>query len=63
MLAKFAAVLGPLLMGLVAILTGNQRLSILALAVFFILGAWLLARVPDEAALAQHRSGLEAGRE
>jgi len=56
-------VLGPLLMGLVAILTGNQRLSILALAVFFILGAWLLARVPDEAALAQHRSGLEAGRE
>ncbi|MGA2024461.1 MAG: MFS transporter [Steroidobacteraceae bacterium] len=45
MLAKFAAVLGPLLMGVVAIATGNQRLSILALALFFILGAWLLSRV------------------
>jgi UMF1 family MFS transporter len=63
MLAKFAAVLGPLLMGVVAILTGNQRLSILALALFFILGAWLLARVPDEATLAQRGSGLEAQRE
>jgi UMF1 family MFS transporter len=64
MLAKFAAVLGPLLMGLVAILTGNQRLSILVLALFFILGAWLLARVPDEATLGGSAAlGLEAGRE
>jgi len=47
MLAKFAAVLGPLVMGVVAITTGNQRLSILALLVFFIGGAWLLSRVPD----------------
>ena len=47
MLAKFAAVLGPLAMGIVAIGTGNQRLSILVLAVFFIGGAWLLARVRD----------------
>jgi UMF1 family MFS transporter len=46
MLAKFAAVLGPLVMGVVAITTGNQRLSILALTIFFVLGAWLLARVP-----------------
>jgi len=46
MLAKFAAVLGPLLMGVVAITTGNQRLSILVLALFFVVGAWLLARVP-----------------
>jgi len=46
MLAKFAAVLGPLVMGVVAITTGNQRLSILALTVFFVLGAWLLSRVP-----------------
>ena len=64
MLAKFAAVLGPLLMGLVAILIGNQRLSILVLALFFILGAWLLARVPDEATLGGSAAlGLEAGRE
>jgi MFS transporter, UMF1 family len=46
MLAKFAAVLGPLVMGVVAITSGNQRLSILALTVFFVLGAWLLSRVP-----------------
>jgi len=47
MLAKFAAVLGPLAMGIVAIATGNQRLSILVLEVFFIGGAVLLARVRD----------------
>jgi UMF1 family MFS transporter len=47
MLGKFAAVLGPLMMGLVAVLTGNQRLSILVLAVFFIGGAVLLHRVRD----------------
>jgi MFS transporter, UMF1 family len=46
MLAKFAAVLGPLAMGVVAFATGNQRLSILVLEVFFIGGALLLARVP-----------------
>jgi len=49
MLAKFAAVLGPLVMGVVAIATGNQRLSILALTLFFVLGAWLLSRVPGGA--------------
>jgi UMF1 family MFS transporter len=46
MLGKFAAVLGPLALGAIAILTGNQRLSILVLALFFIGGALLLARVP-----------------
>jgi UMF1 family MFS transporter len=44
MLGKFAAVLGPLAMGLVAMLTGNQRLSILVLEFFFIGGGVLLAR-------------------
>jgi MFS transporter, UMF1 family len=55
MLAKFAAVLGPLVMGVVAITTGNQRLSIVALTLFFVVGAWLLSRVPDDA-----RSALSA---
>jgi UMF1 family MFS transporter len=50
MLAKFAAVLGPLVMGVVAITTGNQRLSIVALTLFFVIGAWLLSRVPGGAA-------------
>lgn len=55
MLAKFAAVLGPLVMGLVALLTGNQRLSIVVLALFFIVGAWLLSRVrlADQDAIAR----------
>ena len=48
MLGKFAAVLGPVLMGMVSLLTGNPRLSILSLLVLFVGGALLLARV-DEA--------------
>ena len=48
MLGKFAAVLGPVLMGAVSWLTGNPRLSILSLLVLFISGALLLTRV-DEA--------------
>ena len=50
MLAKFAAVLGPLVMGVVAVLTGSQRLSIVALTLFFVIGAWLLSRVPEQTA-------------
>lgn len=48
MLGKFAAVLGPVLMGGVSLLTGNPRLSILSLLVLFVGGALLLLRV-DEA--------------
>jgi UMF1 family MFS transporter len=44
MLGKFAAVLGPVAMGAVAILTGSQRASILVLIVFFIGGGLLLRR-------------------
>ncbi len=47
MLGKFAAVLGPLVVGIVAATTGNPRLSILALIAFFIIGILLLARVPE----------------
>jgi UMF1 family MFS transporter len=54
MLAKFAAVLGPVAMGVVAVTTGNQRLSILVLILFFVIGGWLLSRVraPDAASRA-----------
>lgn len=48
MLAKFAAVLGPIAMGVVARVTGNQRLSILVLLTFFVGGGLLLARVRNE---------------
>lgn len=47
MMGKFAAVLGPTVVGVTAQLTGNPRVAILALLVFFIVGAVLLARVRD----------------
>ncbi len=47
MLGKFAAVLGPLAMGAVALVSGSQRASILVLIVFFVLGGLLLARARD----------------
>jgi UMF1 family MFS transporter len=42
MLGKFAAVIGPFLMGWVAHLTGSSRISILAILVLFLIGAVLL---------------------
>ena len=47
MLGKFAAVLGPLVVGVVALATGNPHLSIMVLALFFIAGAALLSRVRE----------------
>ncbi|MDO9451879.1 MAG: MFS transporter [Stagnimonas sp.] len=48
MLGKFAAVLGPLVVGATAAITGNPRLAIFALVFFFIAGMVLLARVKPE---------------
>jgi UMF1 family MFS transporter len=45
MLGKFAAVLGPLLMGTVAVLTKNSRVSILAIIGLFVVGALCLLKV------------------
>lgn len=42
MMSKFAAVLGPFLMGTTALLTGNSRTAILSIVVLFIGGAMLL---------------------
>lgn len=42
MMSKFAAVLGPFLMGITALLTGNSRTAILSIVVLFIAGAALL---------------------
>lgn len=44
---RFSAVLGPVLMGVVARTTGNPRLSMLALMVLFAIGAMFLARVRE----------------
>ncbi|HEX4872670.1 MAG TPA: MFS transporter [Nevskiaceae bacterium] len=46
MLGKFAAILGPLVVGLTAALTGDARLSLFVLIFFFLGGALLLSRVP-----------------
>jgi MFS transporter, UMF1 family len=45
MLGKFAAVLGPLVVGVTAQVSGNPRLAILSLVAFFLVGAAVLTRV------------------
>ena len=47
MMGKFAAVLGPLAVGVTAAMTGSARMSLLSLLVFFVIGGCLLLRVPD----------------
>lgn len=48
MLGKFAAVIGPVLMGGVTLLTGSNRVGILSILVLFIAGGILLAKVDEE---------------
>jgi len=45
MVGKFAAVIGPLLVGWTALVTGDHRVAILSVLVLFIAGACLLVRV------------------
>jgi UMF1 family MFS transporter len=47
MLGKFAAILGPLIMGVVSITTGDPRISILAIIVLFLAGGGLLLAVNE----------------
>jgi UMF1 family MFS transporter len=47
MVGKFGTVLGPILMGTVALLTGDPRSSILSLVLLFGVGGLLLYRVRD----------------
>jgi len=56
MMGKFAAVLGPLLTGIVARVTGDPRLSILSIVVLFIAGGALLI----VAARAERQAGVVA---
>ena len=55
MLGKFAAVIGPTLMGGVALLTGDQRLAILSLLVLFAAGGALLYFVDEAEGMAAAR--------
>lgn len=45
MMGKFAAVLGPVMVGVVSALTGSSRTGMLSVLVLFVVGAWLLSRV------------------
>jgi UMF1 family MFS transporter len=45
MLGKFAAIIGPLMVGWVGVMTGNPRFGILSLLLLFVLGAALLMLV------------------
>ncbi len=48
MLGKFAAIIGPLLMGVVTLVTGDSRNGIVSLVLLFIGGYILLRRVDEE---------------
>jgi UMF1 family MFS transporter len=52
---KFAGIFGPLLFAVVSQLTGQSRLSIVALIAFFVLGGIVLLRVEEEAGVAAAR--------
>jgi UMF1 family MFS transporter len=54
MLGKFSSILGPVLAGTAALVTGSQRVGILSILVLFISGLWLLTRVRVPAARAVH---------
>jgi UMF1 family MFS transporter len=45
MLGEFAAIVGPLLIGVVSLATGSPRLSILSVILLFAIGAALLTLV------------------
>lgn len=46
MMGKASSILGPLLTGTVALVTGDSRLAIVSVTVLFVIGAILLMRVP-----------------
>lgn len=51
---KSSAILGPLVFGLVSYSTGNQRYAISSIAVFFIIGLFILFAVKDPVVKTEH---------
>ncbi len=43
---KFSAILGPFMVGLIGTLTGHSRWGVLSILLLFVIGAWLLRRMP-----------------
>ena len=58
-LGKTAAILGPFLIGIVALITENSRVGIASVAIFFILGAIVLMRVDAKKAAEEVRTTLD----
>ncbi len=52
MLGKFAAIIGPMLIGVVTLVTGSNRYGILSLILLFIVGGVLLSKVDESKAIA-----------
>ena len=48
MLGKFAAIIGPPMMGYIGLITGNPRIGILSIVILFILGGFILTKVDLE---------------
>ena len=48
MLGKFAAIIGPVLIGVVTLVTGSNRFGILSIIVLFIIGGILLSKVDEQ---------------
>ena len=59
LLGKFAAILGPLLVAVVALVSESSRLAIASIAIFFILGAILLYFVDEKKIAKEVRSALD----
>ncbi len=57
-LGKFATVLGPLLIGFVAVVTHSSRASIASVALFFVVGALLLTRIDEKKVAAEVRGAM-----
>ena len=57
-LGKFATVLGPLLVGIVAVLTHSPRASIASIALFFVIGAILLMFIDEKKIAIQVREAM-----
>ena len=55
MLGKFAAIVGPVLVGIMSVITGEQRYGILSLIILFVLGFILLRRVDEDKAKEEAR--------
>ncbi|TLS36575.1 MFS transporter [Pseudalkalibacillus caeni] len=60
--AKFSAIFGPFLFGLVGQLTGSSRLGIFSLVIFFLVGIFLLSKVDIEKGKEEAES-MEPGKE